>query len=149
MQPNKISHPTERGQSLVELALVFLFLLLLVGGIVDVGRLLFYSVALRDAAQEGVNFGALKPSKTTATSDVSDIVNRVRTSLDSSVIVDISYGDDGTKLAKDACTGDRIQVMVTQPSFEFIMPVISTFLGTTHINVNQSYAGTILRPACP
>jgi len=149
MRSGKISPQKERGQSLVELASIFLILLLLIGGIVDIGRLLFYSISLRDAAQEGVNYGELKPSKSTTSSDVSDIVNRVQTSLDSSVIIEVTYGVDGAKLPADACTGDRIQVVVTQPNFEFVMPLISTFLGSTHITVSQSSTGTVLRPACP
>ena len=51
----------ESGQSLIELALVLLILIILVSGIVDLGRVLFYYVTLRDAAQEGVVYGSIYP----------------------------------------------------------------------------------------
>lgn len=126
-------------------------LIIILGGIVDVGRLLFYSVSLRDAAQEGVNYGAMVPSKTTATSDTSDIVSRAKTSLDASdpgLTVDVTF-NGGAKQANAACAGDTIEVTVRQANFPFIMPVIGTFLGGNTITVTQSYSGTVLRPACP
>ncbi len=44
----------EVGQSLVELALSFTFLLLLLAGAADLGRLIFSYISIHDAAQEGV-----------------------------------------------------------------------------------------------
>ena len=43
----------ERGQSLVELAISILFLLLLLAGAAEFGVLFFQFVQLRDAAQKG------------------------------------------------------------------------------------------------
>jgi Flp pilus assembly protein TadG len=64
-----------RGQALVEFAITTPLLLLLFMGAVDVGRLLFVSVALEEAAQEGALYAALKPGVTQ-----SEIEGRVRTS---------------------------------------------------------------------
>lgn len=55
------------GQSLVELALFFTLLLLLLGGAVDLGRAFFGFMAIRDAAQEGATFAALFPKLITTT----------------------------------------------------------------------------------
>jgi len=46
----------ERGAAAVEMAFVTIFLALLVTGIIDVGRAIFTTIALADAAQEGVSF---------------------------------------------------------------------------------------------
>jgi TadE-like protein len=48
----------QRGQSLVEFAVSSVVLLLLVGGLVDVGRSIFVSEALSNAAREGARHGA-------------------------------------------------------------------------------------------
>jgi Flp pilus assembly protein TadG len=48
----------QRGQSLVEFALSSVVLLLLVGGLVDIGRAIFISEALSNAAREGARHGA-------------------------------------------------------------------------------------------
>ena len=51
----------EQGQSLVELALSLTLLLLLLGGAIDLGRMFFTYIALRDAAQEGAIYGSYCP----------------------------------------------------------------------------------------
>jgi Flp pilus assembly protein TadG len=47
----------QRGQSLVEFALSSVVLLLLVGGLVDIGRAIYISEALSNAAREGARHG--------------------------------------------------------------------------------------------
>jgi Flp pilus assembly protein TadG len=49
---------SQRGQSMVEFALSSVLLLLLVGGLVDVGRAIYISEALSNAAREGARHGA-------------------------------------------------------------------------------------------
>ncbi|HSP08156.1 MAG TPA: TadE/TadG family type IV pilus assembly protein [Candidatus Dormibacteraeota bacterium] len=48
----------QHGQSMVEFALSSVVLLLLVGGLVDIGRSVFISEALSNAAREGARHGA-------------------------------------------------------------------------------------------
>ena len=50
---------SEKGQSLIELAFGIVVLLILLAGIVDIGRLLFFYISMRDAAQEGAVFGQI------------------------------------------------------------------------------------------
>src|SRR5438093_709077 len=49
---------SQRGQSLVEFAVSSVVLLLLVGGLVDIGRSIYVSEALSNAAREGARHGA-------------------------------------------------------------------------------------------
>lgn len=51
----------ERGQSLVEIALSFPVLLLILSGMLDIGRVYYTYIALEDAAAEGAKFLALNP----------------------------------------------------------------------------------------
>lgn len=48
---------SQRGQSMVEFALSSVVLLLLVGGLVDIGRAIYMSEALSNAAREGARHG--------------------------------------------------------------------------------------------
>jgi Flp pilus assembly protein TadG len=48
---------TQRGQSLVEFALSSVVLLLLVGGLVDIGRAIYLTEAISNAAREGARHG--------------------------------------------------------------------------------------------
>jgi Flp pilus assembly protein TadG len=54
----KTSLSRQRGQSLVEFAVSSVVLLLLVGGLVDIGRSVFVSQALSNASREGARHGA-------------------------------------------------------------------------------------------
>src|SRR5512135_3374033 len=56
-----LPHHTQRGQSLVELAISLTVMLLLLAGAVTFGMALFSYVALRDAAQEGALYGSFNP----------------------------------------------------------------------------------------
>src|SRR5215211_6100079 len=53
---------SERGQSLVELAISLLILLYLLSGAVEFGIVFFQYVQLRDAAQEGALYASMNPS---------------------------------------------------------------------------------------
>src|SRR5574340_68722 len=52
----------EKGQSLVELAIVMVFVLILLAGVVDLGRMMYEFLSMRDAAQEGAAYGVVFPS---------------------------------------------------------------------------------------
>lgn len=52
----------EKGQNLVELALVLPFLIIIVFGVLDLGRIFFASINLTNAAREGVRFLTMHPN---------------------------------------------------------------------------------------
>ena len=54
----KTAFSGQRGQSLVEFAVSSVVLLLLVGGLVDIGRSIYVTEALSNAAREGARHGA-------------------------------------------------------------------------------------------
>ncbi len=53
----------ESGQSLVELAVSIVILLILLAGVVDLGRVAYYYIAMRDTAQEAASYAAIFPHK--------------------------------------------------------------------------------------
>jgi Flp pilus assembly protein TadG len=52
----------EKGQSLVEFVIVLPILLIILAGVLDLGRLYFAYVAITDAAAEGVAYAAINPN---------------------------------------------------------------------------------------
>jgi hypothetical protein len=54
----------ERGQSLLEFALLLPILLLILAGVLDLGRLYYAYVAVTDAAAEGAAYAAIHPNAT-------------------------------------------------------------------------------------
>ena len=138
---NKNRPGSEQGQSLVEMAIALVILLLLVGGIVDLGRAFFTFMALRDAVQEGALYGSVNPTLTT------EIKNHVLNSSD--MIPDLVTSSDITvNVIGAACTGNGIQVTATYSDFPITMPFIGTILGSQTIPISATITDTILSPGC-
>lgn len=138
---NQRNQDKERGQSLVEMAIALVILLLLVGGIVDLGRAFFTFMALRDAVQEGALYGSVNPTLTT------EIKNHVLNSSD--MIPDLVGSDDITvTVIGTACTGNGIRVTATYNDFPLTMPFIGTVLGSQTIQISATIMDTILSPGC-
>jgi Flp pilus assembly protein TadG len=76
------SHRTQKGQSLVEVALMMPLLVLMLAGILDLGRAYMTLVALNDAAAEGAAYAAIHPTHT------NEIVERAADSSNALVTLD-------------------------------------------------------------
>ena len=135
----------ERGQSMAELAVALTFLLILVAGVVDLGRAFFYYLALRDAAQEGAVYGSIEPT------DSQGIREHVKQSSnlpidlanDPNVVVNWGFPDGGQQ-----CAGYTIEVTVTYSNFPLTMPFVGAFVGSQTIPLSATIKHTILRPPC-
>jgi Flp pilus assembly protein TadG len=57
----KISRPTVSGQGLVEFALILPVLMLIVFGVLDLGRLFHAAITVANSAREGARYGTLNP----------------------------------------------------------------------------------------
>jgi len=131
----------ERSQSLVELSISLVLLLLLLAGAVEFGMAFFQFVQLRDAAQEGALYGSMNPTDTTG------ITARVQGASNSPVDLTtitptISYTD-----ASHKCEGYGIKVEVTY-RHNIFMPFIPQAIGRTYIDLKASVTDTILSPVC-
>jgi hypothetical protein len=135
----------ERGQSLIETAAGLIVLLLLLAGLVDLGRAFFARVALLDAAEEGALYGAYKPS------DMYGIEGRIRDQSDgpvdfsdsSKVQVSVEYPDKGK-----ACAGYTLRVVLDH-EVTIITPFLGAILGSQTIPLSVSSESLILSPECP
>lgn len=131
----------ERGQSLVEMAMSLVILLLLVGGVVDLGRAFFTFMALRDSVQEGALYGSINPTLT------QEIRNHVLDSSD--MIPDLISSDDiSVEVIGAPCTGNGIRVSAQYDDFPITMPFIGTVIGGQTISISASVTDTILSPGC-
>ena len=162
-QKQRIQNEKESGQSLVELAVSFTLIVLVLAGAVDFGRAFFAVIALRDAAQEGVIYASVHPS------DVAGIEQRVQESSDSPINmknipntdIDISYNINGAFYSElstaTKCAGfydaggttdsNWVEVSVEYP-FTFTMPMIQEIFpgGILRLRIQDTH--TILAPEC-
>jgi Flp pilus assembly protein TadG len=138
-----ISRKSERGQSLVELALVVTFLMILLLGAVDSGIAFFSWISLRDAAQEGAVFGSINPASDAA------IIARVRGSSQTPVNLQDTTLVNGVPrvqvLINDGglprCAGNTLTITV-------LYQYESIFLGNLVIPMGAQVTNTILTPGC-
>ncbi|MDY7077963.1 MAG: TadE/TadG family type IV pilus assembly protein [Chloroflexota bacterium] len=72
----------EKGQSLTELALVLPIMLIILAGLLDLGRLYYAYVSISDAAAEGAAYAAINPT------DDTEIATRTQTASNGLVQVD-------------------------------------------------------------
>ena len=143
----KNTEKMERGQSMLEFAVGVVLLLVLVAGIVDLGRMFFAYIAMRDAAQEGVVYGIVEPKQ------CQKIVERAVSVLNDPQGIQVGASINGKSCASatisDACSGKGLLVTVTNPDFSISMPFLGTILGRQSIRLEAKVSGTILRPQCP
>ena len=138
----------ERGQSLVELAVSLVLLLLLLSGAVEFGMAFFQFIQLRDAAQEGALYGSINPS------DVTNIVGRVQgasnspinLATDATILISIDGFASGTSGYADRdCEGHGLKVVVKY-DHKIFMPFIPAVLGRNIIPLSANVTDTILSP---
>ncbi len=170
-------HRSERGQSLVELAISLTVMLLLLAGAVTFGMALFSYVAMRDAAQEGALWGSFNPyldQNANAAYDSGEPVNAAaicnRVIAASNSPVDMSgftCGNPGnpndievhavltTGGAGLPCEGPTsgsgvyaVQVTVHY-DYPIIMPYVGGIIGSQTIPLTAQVTDTILEPKCP
>jgi len=111
---------TERGQSVVEFALVFPILILILMGTIDFGRLFYSYVTVTNAARVGAEY-AMDTRRTQA-----DIKQAIKD--ESSPLVTINDSDI-TLTANPSWTPDSQLIVEVRTQFTAITPMISAFWG--------------------
>lgn len=138
-----------KGQSLVEFAVGIVVLLIILAGVVDVGRVLFTFISYRDASEEGAAYGALFPTYCTQIEDRALSILGYPATIQANVMIDgYSCSDALTVDPSPACLGHTITVEVRDPHFEISMPFLGAFIGTNHFPLSASVHNTIIRTPC-
>ena len=148
----------QRGQSLVELAVSFIVIMLLLSGALDFGMALFSYVVLRDAAKEGATYGSLNPT------DISGITARVRAasprdadqfalypvSIDDDTLVNVTVDwTDPSLKCEGLSNGESTGIIVAvEFDYQLSMPLIGSILGGSAIPLRAVATDTILTPSC-
>jgi Flp pilus assembly protein TadG len=136
---------SERGQSLVELAISITVILFLLSGAVEFGITFFQFIQMRDAAQEGALYGSINPS------DTSGIVARVRAASSSPIDLSVSSGPNAVVVnvtkSGSGCVADSVTVEVKY-NHRIFMPFFPQFIGSSTIPLTASVTDTILQSSC-
>ncbi len=159
MKSKKESKPKnklERGQSLVELAISFPVILLLMLGTLDFGMATYSYLILRDAAQEGALYGSINPNNNTeiesrirfiAPTDTQG-VNFSPVKLNNKDIVKIKIKTSGENC--QGVTHGKVNSITVSVSYNYplIIPLANTVFGSDTIVLDATATNVILQPAC-
>ncbi len=137
------------GQSLVELAISLMVILLLLLGAVDFGIALYQYVAIRDAAAEGAIYGSFQPTqvngmKFRAIESAEDVTPLNDSNVDVVINGSSCQGSDSSTPPKP----NSVKVTVTF-DHSLIFPLVSTMIGTNTVKLKADATNTILTPKCP
>jgi Flp pilus assembly protein TadG len=137
----------EQGAASVEFALFAVFLVLIVSGIVDLGRGMYTAIALDDAVQEGAIYAAFTDDVAGVDVTADDIKARVVASTSSPQlsVVDVSVSCVAQVRAKQS--GSRVTVGVDH-SVDLITPFVSDWFGGTLTLHRESVVDRFFA-ACP
>lgn len=126
----------EKGQSLVEFALLLPILLIILIGVVDVGRMYYAYVIITDAAAEGATYAAINPN------DVAEIENRARAACG-----DIATGVQLVEVTCPTCptpvSGDIVTVSI---SYDYVVltPFMNVLFEEGTVPIQSEATGVIL-----
>jgi hypothetical protein len=113
----------ERAGAAVEMAMLLPLLVILVMGIIDVGRILFTNITIHEAAQEGAYFGAFNAG------DPNEVRARVTESVDRPDLTDANAQVNVFCLPADDDNPERIQVQVLY-DLDLLTPIMGEMIGS-------------------
>jgi hypothetical protein len=126
---------TERAQGLVELAIALPVLLLLLLGVLDIGRAYWTLVSLKDAVAEGAQYAATYPDR------ASEI--KLRASQSSTALVVLTEDMFTVDYVDPPTPGEPITVAVTY-DFWVVNPVVNAMVPDGKLTLSASDVRVIL-----
>jgi Flp pilus assembly protein TadG len=140
---------SERGQSLVEMTIGLIILLIIASGLLDLGRAYFTYVALEDGAGEAALYIAVNPDCLQDNADPSDGVcddpsNAMwRAENAGGAFVDWSSATVNFNPAPPYSEGDAVEVTIAYP-YELLTPVIPDIAGANSLTLTAHAVQTIV-----
>jgi hypothetical protein len=153
MSPDRPRRGAKPGQALVEFALVVPIFLILLFGLIEVGRYIYLNNAFNEAAREAARFGSVEqwehscpgsvssPDRFTCTAQIAkERVAGAPAAFDVEVTCKAMGNNEVTDVSAAECGTDDLLIVTvfTPPSgpsaFRFLTPVIGQLVGTPVIN---------------
>jgi TadE-like protein len=122
-----------RGQALVEFALAIPIFLLLIFGLVDLGRAVFVNNSLGEGARDGARYASVQAraySDASRTAVEDWVVDRLKSVPDPTVTVTCDAQNEDL-----GCTGNGADTVIVtaEADLEMITPIIGQIVGTLHL----------------
>jgi Flp pilus assembly protein TadG len=123
----------QKGQALIELSVSLLLLLLILFGITEFGRYLFYANTANNAARDGVRWAVTHAA---ASGWCADVRNHIITNYATQFVPALTIGNITVLVDEVACTsqpsnGSRVHVIVNKPFTILTGSIIPYFNNST------------------
>lgn len=122
----------ERGAALVELAIILPVLIILVLGVIDLGRVFYSYEALVNATREGARYCALHPGDTPGTTD--RVRREINYNLGGTWLVAVNVG---ATTCPSPGPGKPLSVTATA-TFDPLTPLIETITGGSTLTISST-----------
>jgi len=145
-QARKGWQPLERGQSLVEVSIGFVILVIIISGLLDLGRAYFIHIALEDGVGEAALYLSINPGCRTAADgpECADPNNAEYRALNAGgAQVDWPTATIDIERPEPYGVGDPVSVSITYP-FHLISPFIPRIAGVNPIYLGVSASQVII-----
>ncbi|HTV72801.1 MAG TPA: TadE/TadG family type IV pilus assembly protein [Candidatus Acidoferrales bacterium] len=132
--PARAARHAQRGQALVELAVFVPFLMLVVVGLIDVGRYTYYSIQVNNAARAGAQYGAQNTTSANSSTGitsaaVADVSTTPTPTVSASLFCVCANGTTHQSCSPTpTCTGSHSNTYIEVTTSETI-PVLFKFPG--------------------
>jgi Flp pilus assembly protein TadG len=139
----------ESGQSLVEFAIMVPVLIILLMGVVDLGRAYFTFLALRDAASEGAYFGSVYPRCVSPAdcANPNNMTYRIKQSAPSGGLV--NWSDAAISAEVPSPTPGQTLTVTVSYTYTVITPLVNVIIGGQRMPLAARSISTIVSDAIP
>jgi Flp pilus assembly protein TadG len=135
---NRLRRRSGRGQALVEFALVIPIFLLLIFGLVDLGRAVFANNSLAEAARDGARYGSVQArSYNDATRALVAEWTLDRLEAVPGARVTVTCVPDNVAASGCSGGGDDYLIVTAEVDLEMITPVIGQIVGTLQLDARS------------
>lgn len=117
------------GQALVEFALVFPLFILLLFGLIDLGRLAYINNAISEAAREGARWGTVQ-GRSVSAADRTNVAAKTRSLMAAVPNPTVTVTcQDIHGVTRSTCTKDNILVVRVDTTVGMLTPVVGQLVG--------------------
>jgi Flp pilus assembly protein TadG len=121
----------KRGQALVEFALVFPLLVLLIFGLIDLGRAVYAQHTLSEAAREGARWGSVQARSATDLPGIEDHAESKAIGIGDVTATATCIRPGSIVLP---CSASDVLEVTVETDFEMVTPVIAQLMGALGLN---------------
>lgn len=136
----------DRGAAVIELAMVFMFLMVLISGVVDLGRVIYTGIAVEDTVQDGAAYAAFTDKVAGAQIQNAQIRQRVVNAVNKPTLSTSNVTVACVTQTRSKLNGSAVTVTVTH-TVPLLTPLVGQWVGP--ITISRTATAERFYSTCP